>query len=69
MNSSCVIRARFGFSLGVILSSVVSVNPKKSPFMLVLDAKTLKEIARASIDATVHLDLHGIFIPQETELK
>ncbi|XP_053491525.1 beta,beta-carotene 15,15'-dioxygenase [Ictalurus furcatus] len=54
---------------GVILSSVVSVNPKKSPFMLVLDAKTLKEIARASIDATVHLDLHGIFIPQETELK
>lgn len=37
--------------------------------MLVLDAKTFKEIARASVDATVHLDLHGVFIPQESELK
>ncbi|KAK2869478.1 hypothetical protein Q7C36_001349 [Tachysurus vachellii] len=53
---------------GVILSSVVSFNPKKSPFMLVLDAKTLKEIARASVNASVHLDLHGLFIPQESEL-
>ncbi|XP_049321774.1 beta-carotene oxygenase 1, like [Astyanax mexicanus] len=47
---------------GVILSSVVSLNPKKSAFMLVLDAKTFKEIARASINASVHLDLHGLFI-------
>ncbi|XP_034164301.1 beta,beta-carotene 15,15'-dioxygenase isoform X1 [Pangasianodon hypophthalmus] len=54
---------------GVILSSVVSVNPKKSPFMLVLDAKTFKEIARASVNTAVHLDLHGIFIPQESEPK
>ncbi|KAI5608599.1 beta,beta-carotene 15,15'-monooxygenase, partial [Silurus asotus] len=46
---------------GVILSSVVSVNPQKSPFMLVLDAKTLKEIARASVNTFVHLDLHGVF--------
>lgn len=37
--------------------------------MLVLDAKTFKEIARASVNVTVHLDLHGIFIPQEPELK
>ncbi|XP_056157163.1 beta,beta-carotene 15,15'-dioxygenase [Lampris incognitus] len=48
---------------GVILSSVISPNPNISPFMLVLDAKTFKEIARASIDASVHLDLHGRFIP------
>lgn len=56
-------------SSGVILSSVISVNPEKSPFMLVLDAKSFKEIARASVNVTVHLDLHGIFIPQEPELQ
>ncbi|CAB1339441.1 unnamed protein product [Coregonus sp. 'balchen'] len=42
---------------------VVSLNPKKSPFMLVLNAKTFEEIARASIDASIHMDLHGHFIP------
>ncbi|XP_076879794.1 beta,beta-carotene 15,15'-dioxygenase [Brachyhypopomus gauderio] len=47
---------------GVILSSVISLNLKKPPFLLVLDAKTLKEIARASLDTTVHMDLHGLFI-------
>ncbi|CAK6983320.1 beta%2Cbeta-carotene 15,15'-dioxygenase [Scomber scombrus] len=34
-----------------------------SPFLLVLDAKTFDELARAEIPATVHLDLHGLFIP------
>uniref|UniRef100_A0A8C9XP29 Beta-carotene oxygenase 1, like n=1 Tax=Sander lucioperca TaxID=283035 RepID=A0A8C9XP29_SANLU len=48
---------------GVILSSVVSPDPNISPFMLVLDAKTFTEIARASIPASVHMDLHGHFIP------
>ncbi|KAL3067660.1 hypothetical protein OYC64_022076 [Pagothenia borchgrevinki] len=48
---------------GVILSSVISPDPNISPFMLVLDAKTFTEIARASIDADVHMDLHGLFIP------
>ncbi|CAN9498320.1 unnamed protein product [Ophioblennius macclurei] len=48
---------------GVILSSVVSPDPAISPFMLVLNAKTMEEIARASIPATVHMDLHGLFIP------
>lgn len=51
---------------GVILTSVVSLNPKKSPFMLVLNAKTFEEIARASIDASIHLDLHGHFIPTQS---
>ncbi|XP_036441798.1 beta-carotene oxygenase 1, like isoform X2 [Colossoma macropomum] len=51
---------------GVILSSVVSLSPKKPPFMLVLDAKTFKEIARASINASVHLDLHGLFIREKS---
>uniref|UniRef100_A0AAY5F026 Beta-carotene oxygenase 1, like n=1 Tax=Electrophorus electricus TaxID=8005 RepID=A0AAY5F026_ELEEL len=49
---------------GVILSSVISLNPKKTPFLLVLDAKTFKEIARASVNTTVHMDLHGLFIHQ-----
>ncbi|XP_023646659.2 beta,beta-carotene 15,15'-dioxygenase [Paramormyrops kingsleyae] len=49
---------------GVILSSVISQNPKKSPFLLVLDAKTMKELARATIEHSVHMDIHGIFIPQ-----
>ncbi|XP_053170789.1 beta,beta-carotene 15,15'-dioxygenase [Scomber japonicus] len=48
---------------GVILSSVISPDPKISPFLLVLDAKTFEEIARAEIPASVHLDLHGLFIP------
>ncbi|XP_061549307.1 beta,beta-carotene 15,15'-dioxygenase [Phycodurus eques] len=47
---------------GVILSSVISPDPNTSPFMLVLDAKTLEELARAAIPASVHLDLHGLFI-------
>ncbi|KAJ7986098.1 hypothetical protein DPEC_G00347280 [Dallia pectoralis] len=51
---------------GVILSSVVSLNPDKAPFMLVLNAKTFEEIARASIDASVHMDLHGLFISSNT---
>jgi len=48
---------------GVILSSVISPDPSISPFLLVLDARTFEEIARASVDATVHMDLHGMFIP------
>ncbi|XP_022076751.2 beta,beta-carotene 15,15'-dioxygenase [Acanthochromis polyacanthus] len=48
---------------GVILSSVISPDPNISPFMLVLNAKTFEEIARASIPASVHMDLHGLFIP------
>ncbi|KAL1007237.1 hypothetical protein UPYG_G00083840 [Umbra pygmaea] len=51
---------------GVILSSIVSLNPNKPNFMLVLNAKTFEEIARASIDASIHLDLHGFFIPTQT---
>ncbi|TNN40278.1 Beta,beta-carotene 15,15'-dioxygenase [Liparis tanakae] len=48
---------------GVILSSVISADPKVSPFLLVLDAKTWEEMGRASIPVQVHMDLHGLFIP------
>lgn len=50
------------------MSSIVTSDPQKLPFLLVLDAKTFKEIARARVSADVHLDLHGMFIP-EKELK
>lgn len=48
---------------GIILSAIVSTDPQKLPFLLVLDAKSFTELARATIDAEVHLDLHGLFIP------
>nr|XP_048293311.1 beta,beta-carotene 15,15'-dioxygenase isoform X1 [Myodes glareolus] len=48
---------------GVILSAIVSTDPQKLPFLLILDAKTFTELARASVHADLHLDLHGLFIP------
>ncbi|XP_073692944.1 beta,beta-carotene 15,15'-dioxygenase [Garra rufa] len=51
---------------GVILSSVVSFNPQKPPFLVVLDAKSFKEIARATIDTAIHMDLHGLFIHEKS---
>ncbi|KAG8429469.1 hypothetical protein GDO86_020113, partial [Hymenochirus boettgeri] len=48
---------------GIILSPIVSSDPNKSAFLLVLDAKSFQELGRASINAGLHLDLHGIFIP------
>ncbi|XP_076989236.1 beta,beta-carotene 15,15'-dioxygenase [Tamandua tetradactyla] len=48
---------------GIILSAVISTDPLKPPFLLILDAKTFTELARASVDVEMHLDLHGLFIP------
>ncbi|XP_006004911.1 beta,beta-carotene 15,15'-dioxygenase [Latimeria chalumnae] len=50
---------------GIVLSSIVCTSPNKFPFLLILDAKTFTELARASINADVHLDLHGYFIPEK----
>nr|XP_060644458.1 beta,beta-carotene 15,15'-dioxygenase [Anolis sagrei ordinatus] len=50
---------------GIILSPIVTSEPQKLPFLLILDAKTFKEIARAIVDVKLHLDLHGCFIPQK----
>ncbi|XP_006641394.2 beta,beta-carotene 15,15'-dioxygenase isoform X1 [Lepisosteus oculatus] len=52
---------------GIILSSIISTDPHKPPFLLILNAKDFQEIARASVNTTVHLDLHGHFIPQQAE--
>ncbi|XP_066205445.1 beta,beta-carotene 15,15'-dioxygenase [Saccopteryx leptura] len=48
---------------GIILSAIVSSDPQKPPFLLILDAKSFTELARASVDVDMHLDLHGLFIP------
>ncbi|XP_004437134.1 PREDICTED: beta,beta-carotene 15,15'-monooxygenase [Ceratotherium simum simum] len=48
---------------GIILSAIVSSDAQKPPFLLILDAKSFTELARASIDVEMHLDLHGLFIP------
>ncbi|XP_062966855.1 beta,beta-carotene 15,15'-dioxygenase [Cynocephalus volans] len=48
---------------GVLLSAIVSTHPQKPPFLLILDAKSMTELARASVDVEMNLDLHGIFIP------
>lgn len=48
--------------VGVILSAIISTDPQKLPFLLILDAKSFTELARASVDADIHLDLHGLFI-------
>jgi hypothetical protein len=53
----------FCFPKGIILSAIVSTNPQKPPFLLILDAKSFTELARASIAVDMHLDLHGLFIP------
>ena len=49
---------------GVILSSVLRNADGKSPFLLVLDARTFKEVARVEFDGVdMHKDIHGIFAP------
>ncbi|XP_053716876.1 beta,beta-carotene 15,15'-dioxygenase isoform X1 [Synchiropus splendidus] len=48
---------------GVVLSSVINMNPGQSSFLLILDGKTFKEVARANINGELHKDMHGFFIP------
>ena len=49
---------------GVILSSVLRNADGKSPFLLVLDARTFKEVARVEFDGVdMHKDIHGMFAP------
>lgn len=50
---------------GVVLSCVVKTDPKDPPFLLVLDAKTFTELGRATVNVEMHMDLHGMFIPQQ----
>ncbi|XP_010213925.1 PREDICTED: beta,beta-carotene 15,15'-monooxygenase, partial [Tinamus guttatus] len=50
---------------GVVLTCIVMSDPNKAPFLLALDAKTFKELGRATVNVEMHLDLHGIFIPEK----
>lgn len=53
---------------GIILTCIVVSDPKQAPFLLILDAKTFKELSRVTVNVGMHLDLHGMFIP-EKDLK
>lgn len=48
---------------GVLLSVVVKPGTEKAAFLLVLDAKTLSELARAEVQVNIPVTLHGMFNP------
>ncbi|XP_038142692.1 beta,beta-carotene 15,15'-dioxygenase [Cyprinodon tularosa] len=50
---------------GVVLSSVINSKPGQSSFLVILDGKTFKEVARAYVNAELYKDMHGIFIPKQ----
>ncbi|XP_029979097.1 beta,beta-carotene 15,15'-dioxygenase [Sphaeramia orbicularis] len=49
---------------GVVIVSVLNSNPGQSCFILLLDGKTFKEVARAYVKGGLYKDMHGFFIPQ-----
>ncbi|KAM3593587.1 uncharacterized protein V6R79_016439 [Siganus canaliculatus] len=49
---------------GVVLTSVINSNPDQLCFLLILDGRTFKEVARANLNTDLHKDMHGFFIPQ-----
>ncbi|XP_042873992.1 beta,beta-carotene 15,15'-dioxygenase-like [Penaeus japonicus] len=50
---------------GVVLVSVVDVRPDFPDCLLVLDGRTMDELARAEVDGPVPNGLHGTFIPDK----
>ncbi|KAL1007236.1 hypothetical protein UPYG_G00083820 [Umbra pygmaea] len=54
---------------GLVLTTVINPNPGQSGFILVLDAKSFKEVARAYVNAELHMDMHGYFIPKDILTK
>uniref|UniRef100_A0A3B3C6T7 Beta-carotene oxygenase 1 n=1 Tax=Oryzias melastigma TaxID=30732 RepID=A0A3B3C6T7_ORYME len=48
---------------GVLLIAVINCIPGQSGFLLILDGKTFKEVARAYVNTELHRDMHGFFIP------
>ncbi len=50
--------------IGLILSAVLHVDESQPPFLLVLDARTMAEMARVEFPGIQwHKDVHGIFVP------
>ncbi|TNN84665.1 Beta,beta-carotene 15,15'-dioxygenase [Liparis tanakae] len=50
---------------GVVLATVISTDAALSDFILILDGRTFKEVARAYVTKGLKMDMHGFFIPQE----
>nr|XP_057916445.1 beta,beta-carotene 15,15'-dioxygenase [Doryrhamphus excisus] len=48
---------------GVVLASVINTNPDQSNFILILDGRTFKEVARGYVNTDLQKDMHGFFIP------
>ncbi|XP_022104370.1 beta,beta-carotene 15,15'-dioxygenase-like [Acanthaster planci] len=46
---------------GVVLSLVLDSEPTKNPFLLVLDARTFQELARAEVE-DLPFGIHGVFV-------
>lgn len=56
----------FSSFLGVVLTVVINAKPKEGGFLLLLDGKSFKEVARACLDVDFHMDMHGYFIPDSS---
>lgn len=50
---------------GVLLVSVADVENGAPDFLLQVDAKTMQELGRAAIEATLPCSMHGTFIPDK----
>ena len=56
------------FTIGVLLSAMLSSVPGRAPFLLVLDARSMEEVGRAEFPGTqMHKDIHGLFVPFSTQ--
>ncbi|TKR71948.1 hypothetical protein L596_019476 [Steinernema carpocapsae] len=47
---------------GVLLCPIISVNEKKKPFMLVLNANDLSEVARCHLPKIIPMNFHGLYV-------
>lgn len=47
---------------GILLSTVTDVRNDHHDFLLILNAKTLKEICRAYVDCHIPKVMHGMFL-------
>lgn len=54
------------YLIGIVISVVIDVAPDSPDFLLVLDAKTFKELGRAIVPPNVHLPptVHGLFVKE-----
>lgn len=50
---------------GVLLAGVTDLRKGKKDFLIIIDAKTMVEVARAEVEAHVPHLFHGIFLPSD----